>query len=111
MAKKATASKGVTKEQVLEELKRVKGPDLSDNIVALGLISEIVIHKEKIYFSISVNPARAEELDPLRQAAEKVVLELPGVSSVTVALTADREAGSAPAPRSPRNRCSKSLSG
>jgi len=69
--KKAAPSKGagtktVTKAQVLAELERVKGPDLSDNIVALGLVSEIVIHKDKVYFAISVDPARAGELDPLR---------------------------------------------
>ena len=64
--KKAAAAKAVTKAQVLAELERVKGPDLSDNIVALGLVSEIVIHKDKVYFSIFVDPARAEELDPLR---------------------------------------------
>ena len=100
MAKKsnnnAAGAAAVTKKQVLEELERVKGPDLSDNIVALGLVSEIVIHTDKVYFAISVDPARAEELEPLRQAAENVVQELPGVSSATVTLTADREAGAAP---------------
>ncbi len=91
----------VTKEDVLGELRRVKGPDLSDNIVELGLVSEIVIHKDKVYFAISVDPSRAEELEPLRQAAEKVVAEMPGVGSATVSLTADREAGSASAPPPP----------
>ncbi|MEM8743757.1 MAG: iron-sulfur cluster carrier protein ApbC [Pseudomonadota bacterium] len=89
----------VTKEEVLNELRRVKGPDLSENIVELGLLSEIVIHKDKVYFAISVDPARAQELEPLRQAAEKVVSEMPGVGSATVSLTADREPGSGPAPK------------
>lgn len=93
------SAQGVTKEQVLAELERVKGPDLADNIVALGLVSEIVIHKDKVYFAISVDPARAGDLDPLRQAAEKVVMEMPGVASATVTLTADREPGAAPAPQ------------
>jgi len=92
---KSAKTEAVTKEQVLEELERVKGPELSDNIVALDLVSEIVIHKDKVYFAISIDPARAEELEPLRQAAENVVMELPGVSSATVTLTADREAGAA----------------
>lgn len=101
MAKKAkktngAGSEGVTKEQVLAELERVKGPDLSDNIIDLGLVSEIVIHNDKVYFAISVDPSRAEELEPLRQAAEKVVSEMPGVTSATVSLTADHEAGKAP---------------
>lgn len=104
MAKKAKKNSGngeaaaVTKKDVLNELRRVKGPDLSDNIVALGLVSEIVIHKDKVYFSISVDPARAQELEPLREAAEKVVSEMPGVGSATVSLTADREPGSASVP-------------
>ncbi len=100
MAQKKVKAKAVTKEQILEELERVKGPELSDNIVDLGLISEIVINKDKVYFAIAVDPARAEELEPLRQAAENVVMEIPGVSSATVTLTADREAGAAPAPAS-----------
>ena len=106
MAKKpkktpAANTRGVTKSLVLKELERVKGPELADNIVALELVSEIVIHKDKVYFSIYVNPARAGELEPLREAAEKVVNEMPGVGSVSVTLTAEREAGAAspPAPQ------------
>lgn len=91
----AAGKNAVTKEQVLAELERVKGPELDDNIVALGLVSEIVIHGGKVYFSIKVAPTRAEELEPLRQAAEKVVSELDGVEKATVTLTADREAGAA----------------
>jgi ATP-binding protein involved in chromosome partitioning len=84
----------VTKERVLEALKRIKGPDLTGDIVAQGLVSEIVIHKGKVYFAIQVDPARAGELEALRQAAEKVVAAVPGVDAVTVTLTADRAPGS-----------------
>ncbi len=83
----------VTKGRVIEALKRVKGPDLGDDIVSLGLVSEIVINKAKVYFAISVDPARAGELEALRQAAEKAVADLPGVDAVTVTLTADRTPG------------------
>jgi ATP-binding protein involved in chromosome partitioning len=80
----------VSKEQVLAELSRVKGPDLEGNIVALGLVSEVLIRDNRVYFSITVPASRAEELEPLRQAAEKVVRELAGVAGVTAVLTADR---------------------
>ncbi|MGB6427039.1 MAG: iron-sulfur cluster assembly protein, partial [Methyloceanibacter sp.] len=40
---KGSMSDLISKERVLEALKRVKGPNLSDDIVSLGLISEIVI--------------------------------------------------------------------
>jgi ATP-binding protein involved in chromosome partitioning len=83
----------VTKEHILEALKRIKGPDLRDDIVSLGLVSEVVIHKGKVYFSISVDPSRAGELEALRQAAEKAVSAVPGVEGVAVTLTADRAPG------------------
>ena len=85
----------LTKDCILAALKDVKGPDdLEDDIVSLGLVSEVVIHKGKVYFAISIDPARAGELEGLRQAAETVVKDLPGVEGVTVTLTADREPGS-----------------
>jgi ATP-binding protein involved in chromosome partitioning len=86
----------LTKERVLEALKRVKGPDLGADLVSQGLVSEIVINKGKVYFAIKVDPARAGELEALRQAAESVVKALPGVEAVAVTLTADRAPGGAP---------------
>ncbi len=76
----------LTKERVLEALKRVKGPDLGADLVSQGLVSEIVINKGKVYFAIKVDPARAGELEALRQAAESVVKALPGVEAVAVTL-------------------------
>ena len=90
-------SEPILKERVLEALKHVKGPNLSDDIVSLGLVSEVVIRGGKVYFAISVDPSRASELEGLRRAAEQAVKELPGVEAVAVTLTADREAGSPPA--------------
>ena len=85
----------LTKERVLEALKRVKGPDLRNDIVSEGLVSEVVINKGKVYFAIQVEPARARELEALRIAAEKAVASLPGVDAVAVTLTADRSPGAA----------------
>jgi ATP-binding protein involved in chromosome partitioning len=85
----------LTKERVLEALKRVKGPDLRGDIVSEGLVSEIVINKGKVYFAIQVDPARAHELEALRVAAEKAVSSVPGVDAVTVTLTADHSPGAA----------------
>ena len=79
-----------TKVRVLEALKRIKSPGSGADIVAEGLVSEIVINQGKVYFAISVDPARARELEALRKEAEQAVAEVPGVSGVTVTLTADR---------------------
>ncbi|WP_425602909.1 iron-sulfur cluster carrier protein ApbC [Hoeflea algicola] len=81
----------------------VKGPDLEGNIVDLGLVSDIFIADGKAYFSLTVPAARAQELEPLREAAERAAKTVPGLSSAMVALTAAREAGAAaPAQPSPQ---------
>src|SRR5581483_8335206 len=70
----------LSKDQVLDRLRRVKGPDMAGNIVDLGLVSEILLKDGRVSFSITVPPRRAAELEPLRQAAEKVVREIAGVT-------------------------------
>jgi len=90
----------VTKEQVLETLKTVRGPDLDHNIVELGMVSDVFISDGKVYFSITVPAERAKELEPLRQAAERVIKEMPGVKGALVALTADKKGASPTAPAS-----------
>jgi ATP-binding protein involved in chromosome partitioning len=84
---------GVTQEQVLEQLKTVTGPDFNSNIVELGLVSDIFIADNKVFFSITVPAARAQELEPLRAAAERVVKAMPGVNGAIVALTAEKKGG------------------
>ena len=91
----------VSKEEVLAKLKSVKGPDLEGNIVDLGLVSEIFIADDKVYFSLTVPAARAQELEPLREAAERATKTIPGVQGAMVALTASKEPGAA-APSAPR---------
>ncbi|AXS40137.1 iron-sulfur cluster carrier protein ApbC [Breoghania sp. L-A4] len=83
----------VTKEQVLDALRRVKGPDLEGDLVSLGLVSDVFVSDGRVVFSITVPAERAQELEPLRQAAEKVVADLPGAGKVMVALTAEKKAG------------------
>jgi len=79
----------ITEAAVRDALRRVKGPDLEGNIVDLGLLSEVLIKDGRVYFSITVPPDRAAELEPLREAAQQVVAGLPGVSGVTAVLTAE----------------------
>ncbi len=83
----------VDRTQVLQALRRVKGPDLESNIVDLGLVSEIFIKDDHPYFSITIPASRAEELEQLRLAAEKVVAEIGGVTGVTAVLTAEAPSG------------------
>jgi ATP-binding protein involved in chromosome partitioning len=91
----------VTREQVLEALKRVRGPQLTGDIVSLGMVSDIVVADGKVIFSVTVPAERAREMEPLRQAAEQAVRQVAGVGQVMVALTAERRPGpgSPPPPR------------
>jgi ATP-binding protein involved in chromosome partitioning len=76
----------------------VNGPDFTGNIVDLGMVSEIFIADSKVFFSITVPAARAQELEPLRAAAERAVKAIPGVASAVVALTAEKKGGGMEAP-------------
>ncbi|PSJ56954.1 Mrp/NBP35 family ATP-binding protein [Kumtagia ephedrae] len=83
----------VTREAVIDKLKTIKGPDFESDIVSLGLVSEIFIADAKVFFSITVPAARAQELEPLRAAAERAVKSIPGVAGAVVALTAEKKGG------------------
>ncbi len=91
----------IERSDVLEQLRKVKGPDLTGNIVDLGLVSEIVVSGTSVFFSLTVPSERAEELEPLRAAAEKATLRVNGVERATVVLTATRRSGEATRPVRP----------
>jgi ATP-binding protein involved in chromosome partitioning len=83
----------LTRDRILDQLRKVKGPDLEGNLVDLGLVSEIVIKGGDVAFALTVAAERAHELEPMREAAQRAVEKLEGVGQVLVALTADRRQG------------------
>ncbi|GAA6211745.1 Mrp/NBP35 family ATP-binding protein [Hyphomicrobiales bacterium 4NK60-0047b] len=96
------------KSELLENLKKVKGPNLESNIVDLGLVSEIQLIDNKATFSISVPVEKAETLEPLRAAAEKVAISVAGIDTALVILTSEAvgkgaEANQAPVRPAPSN--------
>jgi ATP-binding protein involved in chromosome partitioning len=91
----------VEKNEVLAALRRVKGPDLEGNIVDLGLVSEILIKDDRVYFSITIPADRAEELEQLRKAAETVVSGIKGTAGVTAVLTAEASGATRKPPSTP----------
>jgi ATP-binding protein involved in chromosome partitioning len=82
----------LNEQQILDVLKRIADPDRGGDIVAWGMISGLVIRDGHVAFAIEVDAARGPHLEPLRAAAERAVLALDGVLSVTAVLTADRAA-------------------
>jgi ATP-binding protein involved in chromosome partitioning len=92
----------ITKERVFEALAMVRHPDRQRSVVELGMVSGVAVRDGNVHFALEVDPNEAQAMEPLRQASEAAVLELPGVTSVTAVLTAER-AGStdSPAARGP----------
>ena len=84
----------VSKEQVLAALAKVPSPAgtaLSDAHV----LSDVVVSDGKVFFSLTVDAAAVKRWEPVRKAAEEAVRAIPGVQSALVALTAERNPGSA----------------
>ena len=82
-----------TREQVLAALASVRPPGRDRDVVALGMISGIVVKGSNVGFAIEVEPAQAKAMEPLRKACEAAVRNLPGVTSCTAVLTAERAPG------------------
>ncbi len=85
------------KDDVLSALGKVSSPD-GAALPASGKLSEIVASDGKVFLSITVDAAAVEPWEAVRQRAEAAIRAIPGVTSVMVALTAERAAGAGGAP-------------
>lgn len=94
----------LSESQVLAALKGVVDPSRGADIVTLGLVSGIVVKNGHVAFAIEIDPARANEMEPVRKAAEKAVDSLAGVLTVSAVLTAQRAPQQAAAPQKPGER-------
>jgi ATP-binding protein involved in chromosome partitioning len=80
-------------QKVLEALKGINDPDKAKDIVSLGMVMGLQSRDGHIAFTIDIgDPARAKTFESVQKAAEKAVHALDGVLSVTVVLTAERQA-------------------
>jgi ATP-binding protein involved in chromosome partitioning len=77
------------KDDVLKALAGVLGPD-GTPLPATGKLSEIVAAEGKVFFSITVDADSVKQWEGVRARAETAVRALAGVTSVMVALTAER---------------------
>ncbi len=79
----------VSKDEVLGALAKVPSPNGAP-LTGEKVLSDIVVTDGKVFFSISVDAAAVKAWEPVRAAAEAAVKAVPGVTSVLVALTAER---------------------
>ena len=78
----------VTREQVLEALSALAGPDGAP-ITEGDTISGVTIRDGKVYAAINAPADRAKEMESLRAHAEAIIRDLPGVAAAIVTLTAE----------------------
>src|ERR1700674_3301233 len=91
----------ITKEQVLEHLAKIPGPD-GTPLPATGALSEIVASDGKVFFSINVDASAVQAWEPVRKRAEETVRAIAGVQSAMIALTAERKGGQGAGPTAAR---------
>ncbi|MDA0786461.1 MAG: Mrp/NBP35 family ATP-binding protein [Proteobacteria bacterium] len=85
----------LSQDDVRTALCTIVDPVSGKDIIANDMVSGLVIKDRNIGFAIEIDPADAERMEPLRKAAERAVLALEGVSSVSAVLTAHNAAPAA----------------
>ncbi len=91
------------KDEVLATLAGVASPE-GKPLTATGTLSDIVATDGKVFFSITVDAGAVKQWEPVRERAEAAIRALPGITSVLVALTGERPAGSGAAGSGARPR-------
>lgn len=79
---------GLTRERILEELKRVQLPD-GETLISRDMVKALTIDGGQVRFVIEAASAQeAQKMGAIREAAQKLVSEIEGVSGASVVLTA-----------------------
>ncbi|WOI33184.1 iron-sulfur cluster carrier protein ApbC [Tritonibacter scottomollicae] len=101
----------ITRDAVLDALKTLKDPVSGSDIVAAGIVRALTLEDANVRFVMEIDPAKSDTYAPLRDQAEALVSDLPGVEKVSALMTAhsakapppDLKAGSKPAqPQGPQ---------
>jgi ATP-binding protein involved in chromosome partitioning len=89
----------VTQQQVIDRLRKVRSPR-GVALTEAKVLSVVTVNDGKVFFSINVDATEARAWESVRAEAEAAVRELPGITTVMVALTAERKAPAAAPPPS-----------
>jgi ATP-binding protein involved in chromosome partitioning len=85
-------SEPVTREAVLAALSAVHDPDLKQDLVALGMIEDVVIDGDRVAFTVALTTPACPVKEDLERQCREAVAALPGVTHVAVT----RSGGSPP---------------
>ena len=81
-----------TLDDITNALKAVDSCTGGLDIVARGWVKDVLCKDGHVTVTLEVPATMGPKLEPVRQAAEKIIHDLPGVISATVVLTAARAA-------------------
>ena len=77
------------RDQVLAALDAVRDPKSGQGLATAGLVQGLVVAGDRVGFALEVAPRDAAAYAPVRDAAEATLKALPGVTRVSVVLTAE----------------------
>ncbi len=80
----------VSREQILEQLKLVKDPELKRDIISLGMLQNIQITEGHVQVSLAVTTPSESVRKAIQEEVGKNVSALPGVSGVQVSISVSR---------------------
>lgn len=79
----------ITEEQVLKALSQVRDPELGRDLVSLGMVRNVRIEGERVYFDLVLTTPACPLREHIAQAAREAVAKLPGVREVHIAVSAE----------------------
>jgi ATP-binding protein involved in chromosome partitioning len=95
---------GLNQTEILQALTAVKDPDLHKDIVKLGFVKDVSIDGGRVAFTIELTTPACPVKEQMKEQARAAVMQLPGVTDVSVTMTAQvraavsPDAGKAPIP-------------
>ena len=79
----------ITKDQVLSALTKVIDPDLHQDIVSLGMVSDIKIEKGKVYFKLTLTTPACPLKEKIESDCKDALNAIPGVTEIEMESTAN----------------------
>lgn len=88
----------LSRDTVLQALRRITDPADGRDVIASGRVSGVVVRGGKVGLLVNTSAEEVALIEPLRQQCEGVVSALDGVEKVTAVLTGEQAAPASPAP-------------
>ena len=79
----------VTETEILQQLRKIKDPDLGKDVVSLGFIKNILIRQGDVSFDFVLTTPACPAKDSMREDAINFVASIPGVKNVNVNMSAE----------------------